>query len=79
MMSLARFGSSALEIADLVAVEDRPRLDGLQAERPVSVPETLHALRDSVLQAQVLGQSIHGGDRLGHEPRCPSSQAATLS
>ena len=32
------------------------------------MPETLHTLRGSVLQAQVLGQSIHGGDRLGLGP-----------
>ena len=66
MMLLGAVLSLHLEIADLIAVKDRFRLNGFQTERPVDMPEILHPLCYPVLQAQILSQSIHGSDRLRH-------------
>ena len=74
--SLARLAFSVRELADRVAVEDRPRLEALEGKGPVNVPEALHALGHLVLQAQILVEARHG--RHGRRRRPPSSHAATL-
>jgi hypothetical protein len=49
-----------VETADVVALEDGPGLDCLQAQRSVDVSEVFQSLRDLVLHAHVVGESLDG-------------------
>jgi len=66
------------ESADVVALKDRPRLDGLQAQRAVDVAQRLEALGDPILHAQVLRQAGHALNVLGDgaAPVQPGGDAA---
>jgi hypothetical protein len=56
------------EVLDLVCVKHRPRLDGLQVEGAVLVPERPELLRHRVLEPQVGVQAGDRGNRFRHRP-----------
>ena len=55
-----------LQIADFVALKYRLGLNGLQAERALSMAKALHLLGGLILEQQILGQPLFGCHRLWH-------------
>ena len=76
--SRARFLGSTVEIDDLVAVEDRARLDRLELQRAVLVAQLAQLLRDAVLQAQLSRQLRRGSRPPRHRHRALERRATAL-
>ena len=54
------------EVTDLIPIEQRFCLNRFQGECAMNMAEILQALGHLILRAQVVGQTVHGGDRSGH-------------